>query len=1004
MPMPHDLEFQFEQDWISSLGLSETLKDHRVLVSLSPMNPNVNAASSWLGTDQIEALRAVFICHGASDAITGDAAFWAVWPTNMDQPAALCAAATAVRVAMSFTGLAGAARSEICVARLSNRPLRAHHIRRLRHHPMPVVCAPLRHGAPPLSKPKAKPTDESSAKPAAIDCRVIRTLIRLSLEPRLARSDAPEIPLVTGPAGIGKSSALKRICEQWSLSGWRSALIAANPGGTVCRGDHAAIRWIAHFVLSLAHAHAHADADDRCPLTSPDPAAVLAAATGPDADLLRAVVFDGLPSFYSADTSNISRLADAAAGLVVDAGASDPFLIAFDDADLAPSPITEFIRVFATKVQAANGVVVLAGAKSAGSFLRKFDVPCQAYECPEVDTETLVAMTRNRWRLFHQETPPARTMAALARGNPGHAIALADALLAACPQRALSCQDLPALTRTMAIPQIETELARLGPLRPLVHLLSVFDAPFCIREAASVLLMRQDQVLPLLQQLAELRVLSGGQPETGASYRFTYERVREQAYLQLSPNLRCRLHSRIAGYLISQADCDAPGRVAHHLQSAGDDRAAIDWWQTAGNAAAKAGDYASATDAFDTALQLCTRGKVDDRQRCAIELALSQQHALKFGVGTDRALSGFSRTIKRINAAEQPAPVPERINTLAGAVEALRHRGKLSAAKAALHDLEAIADMFDPAQRCEVEITRACLLFQIGQLDLAAISSSAAIRAACALEAHAIDGPALRPVLGRACIERARLAVIAALMDAPDEARTLGHSAVDLAIRIDDPAICSRAFGVAATAAFWADDDQRAATLGLTGFCIAKQAGVRTLSSYCQMFVAWGTSCVDAEQGESELDAALEAYKACGVTASVPLGCYLIARAAERRGATKDAFLALQNGAAEARRRHLGVYTSAYDWLSAVTAQRHGLRLDRRHCRRLGRAARWAAGVNARKDLRNIETLANRVGWEAIATSCREALDSTPAFTALTGVCDVFGSAATAHAQAHGVV
>ncbi|CAL9619281.1 hypothetical protein SUDANB176_05807 [Streptomyces sp. enrichment culture] len=108
------------------------------------------------------------------------------------------------------------------------------------------------------------------------------------------------------------------------------------------------------------------------------------------------------------------------------------------------------------------------------------------------------------------------------------------------------------------------------------------------------------------------------------AYDFTHEKIREVAYAALSPALRRRHHRRVAEALARPGEAtpdEVCGQIADHYRRAGDPLAAVPWTLRAADAAGRLHADSEAIDLLDRTLRML-RGQSPSPRRDALELRL----------------------------------------------------------------------------------------------------------------------------------------------------------------------------------------------------------------------------------------------------------------------------------------------------------------------------------------------------------------------------------------------
>ena len=137
---------------------------------------------------------------------------------------------------------------------------------------------------------------------------------------------------------------------------------------------------------------------------------------------------------------------------------------------------------------------------------------------------------------------------------------------------------------------IEDRLAQLsGPARELVGVAATIGREFSTDVLASVTGSDEDALVGGLDELWRRGLIrEQGLGRYGAGYDFSHDKIRQVAYLDVTPARRRRLHRLVAAAL-EQANADAPGpfsaQIAAHHEHAGALEQAVTWYGRAAEAA-----------------------------------------------------------------------------------------------------------------------------------------------------------------------------------------------------------------------------------------------------------------------------------------------------------------------------------------------------------------------------------------------------------------------------------
>lgn len=157
---------------------------------------------------------------------------------------------------------------------------------------------------------------------------------------------------------------------------------------------------------------------------------------------------------------------------------------------------------------------------------------------------------------------------------------------------------IPVLLRQV----IDARLARLGAeAEALLSVAAVIGQVVPIALWAKVGDVTEETLFPLVERAVEANIMDAS-PD-GLTVRFTHALIREALYEGVLPPRRRVRHRQIGEALLAQESAPDPDAVAHHLNQAGDRRAVV-WLTRAGERAQRAFAWRTATLRFGTALAL----------------------------------------------------------------------------------------------------------------------------------------------------------------------------------------------------------------------------------------------------------------------------------------------------------------------------------------------------------------------------------------------------------------
>lgn len=164
--------------------------------------------------------------------------------------------------------------------------------------------------------------------------------------------------------------------------------------------------------------------------------------------------------------------------------------------------------------------------------------------------------------------------------------------------------QLPPTVQTV----LTARLAQLSPLaRELASLAAVIGQEFSFAVLARASSISEEALVQGLDELWQRRVVREQSVGTFEAYDFSHDKLRELAYVSLSPTHRRLLHRRVAEALeeANKGDLDAvSSQVAAHYERAGLPARAIPYYQQAGEVASRVYAHAEAIAAFQRATAL----------------------------------------------------------------------------------------------------------------------------------------------------------------------------------------------------------------------------------------------------------------------------------------------------------------------------------------------------------------------------------------------------------------
>ena len=341
------------------------------------------------------------------------------------------------------------------------------------------------------------------------------------------------------------------------------------------------------------------------------------------------------PDFSGQGVANQAALYASARDYLVTLAASRPLVLLLDDLHWADQASLDLLRVIARgladlpllllvtyrtdEVTRRHPLYALLPAiereaRATRLDLRPLGEPAlrqlvQRYALPAQDAEHLVVwlVERARGNAFftRQLLRALEDEGALAPAGEGWALG-----------------DLERVRLPVALRQVlDARLDRLGEeTRHLLTLAAVIgqEAPLALWGVVAE--TDEDGLLEAIERATEARLLT--ETPDGSAVRFAHALIREALYENLLATRRRRAHRRVAEALLAGPQPD-PDVVAHHLQRAGDPRAAA-WLVAAGERARHAYAWLSAADRYEAALALLEAEGGDAGERARLLLTLAQ--------------------------------------------------------------------------------------------------------------------------------------------------------------------------------------------------------------------------------------------------------------------------------------------------------------------------------------------------------------------------------------------
>lgn len=385
-----------------------------------------------------------------------------------------------------------------------------------------------------------------------------------------------QLALVTGESGVGKTRLVEELRDWCSRRGVATADARCYPAeGSLAYGPVAA--WLRSAALR------------------PRLRLLDATQLSEVARLLPELLVDlpGVPRPTPLPESDQRRLLfDAVSSVVLRGG---PVMLVLDDLQHADRQTGRLLH-YLLRVQPGARLLVVATARreeiAAGHPAHELIIGLQARECFTELALDRLSPTETRTLAKGLSTAPI-TEADLQRlyaETEGNALFVVEAL------RAGWAADQPLSPRVQAV--IAARLDQLSsPARALVEVASTIGREFTTDVLTTAADTAEDVLVRGLDELWRRRIVRDVGPDT---YDFSHGRIREVAYLGLSPARRRLLHRRVAGALEPSGD-GAAATIAAHYERAGMASQAIPWYR-------RAAESAQLLHAYSETVRLLERG------------------------------------------------------------------------------------------------------------------------------------------------------------------------------------------------------------------------------------------------------------------------------------------------------------------------------------------------------------------------------------------------------------
>ena len=441
------------------------------------------------------------------------------------------------------------------------------------------------------------PRDTAPSRPLSRGRRFIGRepelgLLQEALEQATAGS--PKVILVSGEAGVGKSSLLEAFCHGVASS-W---VLLGN-----CVELGAGELPYAPFIAAFRHLPEVTAWPSALKRLGPSLAAVLRLVPG---------LNDPLREYPGHDAADLDRsqFFELVLGALSRLGQTEPVVLVLEDLQWADESTLDLLTFLVRNLRRER-LLLIASVRTDGPRrprLRSLlaEVTRHGAHRLELTGFTLAELKDFVRELLGREPDPL-LMQRLAEQTDGNAF-YAEELVAAYDEDPLRP---PATVRDVVLSRIEA----LGP-----DVRQVLDAAAVVGRAMDEGLLVQVCGLRRPRSVVALRVAfdegillpdPGSQALGGGGHRFRHAIAREALYSELLPGERARLHAVVASALEKEGtaarDAGAAAELAHHWYGAGSGAQAVASAATASRLAAQVGAYAEALQLLERAVALCDR-------------------------------------------------------------------------------------------------------------------------------------------------------------------------------------------------------------------------------------------------------------------------------------------------------------------------------------------------------------------------------------------------------------
>ena len=673
----------------------------------------------------------------------------------------------------------------------------------------------------------------------------------------------PEVVLVRGEAGIGKTRLAEELVAWAASNGVRSASTRCYAGeGRLAYAPVTA--WLQSAAMRTA-------------LDALDPTR-LAEVARINPDLLASRP-DATPPAPQLETWQRPRFFEALARVFY---TSAPLLLVLDDLQWCDSESLEWLRFLFRSNAGFRGLLVgtvraeeASDNAALGVFARALarDDRLTTIELGPLDDAATVQLAEEAAGRTLDDDARARIVDQT-EGHPLHIVERArmadDAGGTSLPPRVQAV----VVARLVQLPREAREVAELA---------AVIGRDFAFDVLAHASDLEEDDLVRAVDELWQRHIVRA---QDADRWDFSHDRIREVAYANIGPARQRLLHRRVAQALQHLAGAE-PDRIAAsiatHYERAGLHTRAIEWFERAAQVSARVSAHEEAIRCLTFAIGLlhhAAAGADRDRQELALRGALSRSLTPARGY----AAAETEQNLERIASLETADRGSVPVRWLWGLWTMRFVLGDLKAARRLAEQALAYAE-HDESCRCEAHHALAGTLASFGELDASRRHFEIAIAA------YDEDRPqytALGSELG--VFAHAWYSHALCLLDFPDEARAHAEKAIAHATRLDHPYSLTVAHAYAALTHQLRNDVTAVRSCAETLTSLCERHGFTYYSEWALIFLGW-VACHEGRysDGLALIETGLERLDALRAQARRPYYLSLLAEGYAAAGQTDRA-------------------------------------------------------------------------------------------------------------------